>query len=78
MEKVLCYSCNKSKNKLVVKKSSLFPINLLMCESYIISKLEPRWAIILSGRQNGSESVKDLILKRKYIGDEITASELLV
>ena len=78
MDKVLCYSCNKSKNKLVVKKSSLFPINLLMCESFILSKLEPRWAIILSGRQNGSDSVKDLILKRKYIGDEITASELLV
>lgn len=78
MEKVLCYSCNKSKNKLSVKRSVLFPINLLMCESCIISKLEPRWAIILSGRQNGSESVKDLILKRKYIGDEITASELLV
>jgi len=78
MDKVLCYSCNKTKNKLVVKKSSLFPINLLMCESCILSKLEPRWAIILSGRQNGSDSVKDLILKRKYIGDEITASELLV
>jgi hypothetical protein len=32
----------------------------------------------LSGRQNGPDSVKDLILKRKYLGDEISASELLI
>lgn len=78
MDKVLCNSCSKSKNKLVVKKSNLFPINLLMCEACVASKLEPRWAIILCGRQNGSDSVKELILKRKYIGNDITASELLV
>ncbi len=78
MEKVLCYSCSKTKNKLSVKKSNLFPINLLMCESCVSSKMEPRWAIILSGRQNGADSVKELILKRRYIGDEIKASELLV
>ena len=49
-----------------------------MCEACVASKLEPRWAIILCGRQNGSDSVKELILKRKYIGNDITASELLV
>jgi hypothetical protein len=78
MEKILCYSCNKSKNKLNVKKSSLLPINLLMCESCISSKLEPRWVLILSGRQNGSDSVKEFIIKKKYLGQEITAAELLV
>lgn len=77
-DKVLCYSCNKSKNKLNAKRSNLFPINLLMCETCINSKFEPRWIIILAGRQLGSESVKDFILKRRYIGDEITASELLI
>jgi hypothetical protein len=49
-----------------------------MCETCISSKLEPRWAIILAGRQFGPDAVRELILKRKYIGEEITASELLV
>jgi hypothetical protein len=78
MEKLLCYSCNKSKNKLNMKRSTLFPINLLMCETCITSKYEPRWVIILSGRQNGSESVREFILKKRYEGAEISASELLV
>lgn len=77
-DKVLCYSCNKTKNKLNVKRSSLFPINLLMCETCITSKYEPRWAIILSGRQNGADSVREFILKKRYVGDEISASELLI
>ena len=78
MEKILCYSCNKSKNKLDVKKSSLLPINLLMCETCVTSKLEPRWVIILAGRSNGVEHVKEYIQKRRYIGNEVSASELLV
>ena len=78
MEKILCYSCNKTKNKLNAKKSSLLPINLLMCETCINEKFEPRWVIILAGRQYGSESVKDFVLKKKYVGQDISASELLV
>lgn len=78
MEKILCYSCNKSKNKLEAKKSSLLPINLLICETCISNKLEPRWVVILAGRSNGSDHVKEFIVKRRYIGNEITASELLV
>ncbi len=78
MDKVLCYSCNKTKNKLSLKKSVLVPINLLMCESCISSKFEPRWLIILAGRQLGSDAVKDFVLKKKYVGLEITASELLI
>ncbi len=78
MEKILCYSCNKSKNKLEVKKSSLLPINLLICESCITSKFEPRWVIILAGRSNGSDHVKEFIIKKRYLGNEITASELLI
>jgi hypothetical protein len=78
MEKILCYSCNKSKNKLNVRKSSLMPISLLMCETCINSKMEPRWLVVISGRQNGSDSVKEIILKRRYIGNDITAEELLL
>ncbi len=78
MEKVLCYSCNKSKNKLSVKQSSVLNIKLFLCQSCIDAKYEPRWAVILAGRSNGSDSVKDIIQKRRYLGQEITASELLV
>jgi hypothetical protein len=78
MEKVLCYSCNKTKNQLNLRKSTLLPINLLMCETCISSKFEPRWVIILSGRQHGSESVRDFVIKKRYCGNDITASELLV
>ena len=78
MEKILCYSCNKSKNKLSVRKSILIPINLLMCETCIIAKFEPRWVIILSGRQLGPEAVKEFIVKKRYLGNDIAASELFV
>jgi hypothetical protein len=78
MEKILCYSCNKTKNQLQVKRSTLLPINLLMCETCITSKFEPRWLIILAGRQSGSETVRDFVLKKRYIGNDIAASELLV
>ena len=78
MEKILCYSCNKSKNKLDVKKSSLLPINLFICETCSSSKFEPRWVIILSGRANGPEYVKEHITKRGYVGNEISAADLLL
>jgi hypothetical protein len=78
MEKILCYCCNKTKNQLNVRRSSLLAINLLMCESCITSKFEPRWAVILAGRQYGADSVREIILKKRYPGIEISASELLV
>ena len=78
MEKILCYSCNKSKNQLNARKSTLIPINLLMCETCVSSKFEPRWVIILSGRQLGPEAVKEFIVKKRYIGTDIAASELFV
>lgn len=78
MEKILCYSCNKTKNQLNVRKSSLLPISLLMCETCVASKFEPRWLVIIAGRQNGAEAVREFILKKKYIGTDISASELLI
>jgi hypothetical protein len=78
MEKILCYSCNKTKAKLDLKKSSLLPINLLMCETCINSKYEPRWVIILAGRSQGPDYVKEFIIRRRYVGNEVSASELLV
>lgn len=78
MDKVLCYSCNKSKNELSAKKSSLLAINLLLCKTCTENKFEPRWIVILAGRQYGADHVKEFIAKKKYIGLDITASELLI
>jgi len=78
MDKVLCYSCNKSKNELSAKKSMLMQINLLLCKSCTDNKIEPRWIIVLAGRQYGAEHVKEYIAKKRYIGTDITASELLI
>jgi hypothetical protein len=78
MDKVLCYSCNKSKNQLTAKKSTLLAINLLLCQTCTNNKFEPRWIIILAGRQYGSDHGKEHIAQKKYVGLEITASELLI
>ena len=78
MDKVLCYSCNKSKNQLEAKKSSLLAVNLLLCQTCTDNKFEPRWIIILAGRQYGPEHVKEHIAKKRYVGTDITASELLI
>ena len=78
MEKILCYSCNKTKNKLNVRRSVLLPINLLMCETCITAKFEPRWVIILAGRQQGIDIVREFVLKKRYVGLDIPAAELML
>lgn len=78
MEKILCYSCNKSKANLSITKSILLGINLFVCEYCKENKFEPRWAVIISGRQNGPDYVKEFISKKRYIGNDISAAELLI
>ena len=75
---MLCQSCEKSKNQLFSKNSNIISdIGLVLCQSCIDAKYEPRWIIILAGRSKGPESVKDYISKRRYVGKEITANELI-
>lgn len=75
---MLCQSCEKPKNQLFSKNSNIISdIGLVMCQSCIDSKYEPRWIIILAGRSNGPEYVKEYISKRRYVGREITANELI-
>ena len=75
---MLCYSCGKQKNDLVSKKSALLHgINLFMCQTCIENKYEPRWVIILAARSNDANYVRDYIVKRRYVGNEISGSELI-
>lgn len=75
---MLCYSCGKQKHRLSPIKSALFDIQLIMCDSCIEGKFEPRWTIILGGRQYGPEKVRDYIVKRRYHGKDITANEIII
>jgi len=76
---MLCFSCNKSKHQLQPVESKLIlGTTLMMCQSCIDAKLEPRWTIIMAGRMYGPEKVKDYIIKRRYLGQEIFANELIV
>lgn len=75
---MVCYSCGKQKHRLTPIRSALFDINLIMCDSCIEGKYEPRWTIILGGRQYGPEKVRDYIVKRRYHGKDITANEIII
>lgn len=74
---MVCYSCGKQKYRLTPVQSSLLTISLIMCDSCIEAKMEPRWTIILAGRQFGADKVRDFIVKRRYHGKDITAHEII-
>lgn len=75
---MLCYSCGKQKNELSLRRSALIAgVNLMMCDTCIENKYEPRWVIILAGRQQGTQSIRDYIIKHRYVGKEILGSELI-
>ena len=75
---MLCYSCGKSKNELHPVQSDIIKgMHLFMCQACIDSKFEPRYVIILGGRQLGADHVRDYIVKRRYIGKTIAAEELI-
>jgi len=74
---MICYSCSKQKHRLTPVRSSIMNISLIMCDSCIESKMEPRWTIILAARQYGSEKVRDFVVKRRYHGKDITANEII-
>ena len=74
-----CYSCGLQKNELLPKKSDIIKgVVILMCNSCLEQKFEPRWVIVLGGRQSGPDHVRDYIIKRRYIGETISAEELIV
>ena len=75
---MICYSCGKQKNELSLRKSVLIPgVNLMMCQTCIDSKFEPRWVVILAARQNDANYVRDFIIKKRYLGKDILGSELV-
>lgn len=74
-----CSSCDKDRSELKPRKSLLLPgVPLLMCQSCINSKFEPRWVVILSARRYGKEAVGKYIRDHQYAGKPILAEEIVV
>lgn len=73
-----CTSCQKQKHKLRPRKSKLLAgATLFLCTDCFEGKYEPRFAIILHGKQFGLDSVAEYIRNHRYVGDQIKARELL-
>ena len=73
----VCASCRQHKYRLIAKNSRLKPDQaLLLCESCIKSKFEPRWIIMMVGRDEGLEAVKDWVRPKRYVGEPILLEDL--
>jgi hypothetical protein len=78
MEPLRCSSCDKPKAELLPRESHLIKgMKLFMCRTCLDAKLEPRWIIIMAGRSNGPDFVREYVIKNRYIGKPITAAELI-
>jgi len=74
---MLCQSCNQPKNQLYSKKSNILKdINLMLCQTCIDKRFEPKWVIILAAR-SGTEAAKDYIINHRYIGNDISGVEIV-
>jgi hypothetical protein len=73
-----CQVCDQHRAELHARKSRLMAgMTLTLCNDCINAKREPRFLIILVGRQEGPAKVADYIRTRRYCGKEITARELV-
>lgn len=73
-----CSSCNKQRADLHAQKSRLIPNQtLFLCNDCRKGKMEPRYIIIIAGRQPGGYTkVAEYIVNRKYVGADILAREI--
>lgn len=75
---MLCSSCDKPKADLHTRKSRLITnMTLYLCAECTKAKLEPRFVVVLYGRQNGPMAVADYIRGHKYVGPDILAKEII-
>ena len=73
-----CMSCGKQRDNLIPTNSELLPIMLLnMCKTCIRNGYEPRFVIVLKARADGINTVKTYLEEHKYVGEDITALELV-
>ena len=76
---MICSVCKKNKETVTPKQSDLMPsIRLFLCTDCLDKKYEPRYIIIMVGRGGDMKSVHPYIKSHRYVGDEITANQLMV
>lgn len=75
---MVCTVCQKHKYQLKARKSKLNPgMQMYLCNDCFVGKYEPRWLVILVGQDQGIDAVSDHLLNRRYVGEEITAVDLV-
>ena len=75
---MICSTCKQHKNELTPRRSAIDRKTMLyLCSKWLDEKMEPRYLIIIHGKAQGFEAVSPWIKKRRYIGEEILASELV-
>lgn len=75
---MVCTVCQKHKHQLRPRKSKLSPgMQMYLCNNCFTNKYEPRWLVILVGQSEGIEAVQDYLLTKKYVGEEISAVDLV-
>lgn len=74
-----CTVCDKHKYRFHKRKSKLLPgFEMFLCGECFEEKREPRWLIILTAQSPGGvERVKPHLVNRLYVGEEITALDLV-
>jgi len=73
---MICTSCTKNVSPFYKVPSQLLPITLNLCGRCMTEGLEPRFAVVLAGRVD-IDLVTDHIKDRRYLGAEISATELI-
>lgn len=76
---LVCQSCSQQKLTLRKVRSSLInTMEIVMCNTCISKRLEPRYIVIIAARTAGVDSgVRKVINERRYLGDLISASDIL-
>lgn len=72
-----CAVCQKNKHQLRARRSKLNQQTMFVCNTCFDRKLEPRWLIIVTGQDEGIDFVQEYLVKHRYVGDEITAVDLV-
>lgn len=76
---MVCNSCREVKARLNERKSHILSgVVVYVCDTCEEAGYEPRWAVILGARTLGIEAVRDYVVNHKYVGKDITGSELVV
>ena len=75
---MLCSVCKKNRETVTPKQSKLLPsTRLFLCNACLDGGFEPRYLIILTARGGDMTTIKPYIAKHLYVGDKITAEELI-